>query len=403
MKKYLYSGALALAAILTLSACAKPKLDAKLSVNDIVYMSGSDLKLKDDQTLVEVSFKLENTSEDMENELKTSAKQFYLKDKDGKKVTASKLDKGDLPTLFNKNKNVEDATDDFGKLEADDYKTVSLFFEVNNDESYKLYFESKDEKTEGQTVSTNLKDFDGKTTTNVKKAVDAYFNAVLLGGESKDYSKFVSNDLDKAKGELNQYFSDSLQYSYDATDNIKPTGDEVPKVFGWVQTANRERGSYTVDNIIVAKDKAEFNVSMSTISMKAADDAYGANHPNLTDELKNYLQSNGANAGNVDQLTRQFYMETYLPNSIKEVNPSAPKTEGTNIFDNYSVELTKKTTSGLSQIKIAMSENGITIHSSTLTQVSKEHSQKLLDIKKISHLADFLLITSSKESQDIQE
>ena len=342
MKKYLYSGALALAAILTLSACAKPKLDAKLSVNDIVYMSGSDLKLKDDQTLVEVSFKLENTSEDMENELKTSAKQFYLKDKDGKKVTASKLDKGDLPTLFNKNKNVEDATDDFGKIEADDYKTVSLFFEVSNDESYKLYFESKDEKTEGQTVSTNLKDFDGKTTTNVKKAVDAYFNAVLLGGESKDYSKFVSNDLDKAKGELNQYFSDSLQYSYDATDNIKPTGDEIPKVFGWVQTANRERGSYTVDNIIVAKDKAEFNVSMSTISLKAADDAYGANHPNLTDDLKNYLQSNGANAGNVDQLTRQYYMETYLPNSIKEVSPSAPKTEGTNIFDNYSVELTKK-------------------------------------------------------------
>ena len=342
MKKYLYSGALALAAILTLSACAKPKLDAKLSVNDIVYMSGSDLKLKDDQTLVEVSFKLENTSEDMENELKTSAKQFYLKDKDGKKVTASKLDKGDLPTLFNKNKNVEDATDDFGKLEADDYKTVSLFFEVNNDESYKLYFESKDEKTEGQTVSTNLKDFDGKTTTSVKKAIDAYFNAVLLGGESKDYSKFVSNDLDKAKGELNQYFSDSLQYSYDETDHIKPTGDEVPKVFGWVQTANRERGSYTVDNIIVAKDKAEFNVSMSTISLKAADDAYGANHPNLTDDLKNYLQSNGANAGNVDQLTRQYYMETYLPNSIKEVSPSAPKTEGTNIFDNYSVELTKK-------------------------------------------------------------
>lgn len=342
MKKYLYSGALALAAVLTLSACAKPKLDAKLSVNDIVYMSGSDLKLKDDQTLVEVSFKLENTSEDMENELKTSAKQFYLKDKDGKKVTASKLDKSDLPTLFNKNKNVEDATDDFGKIEADDYKTVSLFFEVNNDESYKLYFESKDEKTEGQTVSTNLKDFDGKTTTNVKKAIDAYFNAVLLGGESKDYSKFVSNDLDKAKGELNQYFSDSLQYSYDDTDHIKPTGDEIPKVFGWVQTANRERGSYTVDNIIVAKDKAEFNVSMSTISMKAADDAYGANHPNLTDDLKNYLQSNGANAGNVDQLTRQFYMETYLPNSIKEVNPSAPKTEGTNIFDNYSVELTKK-------------------------------------------------------------
>ena len=342
MKKYLYSGALALVAVFTLSACAKPKLDAKLSVNDIVYMSGSDLKLKDDQTLVEVSFKLENTSEDMENELKTSAKQFYLKDEDGKKVTASKIDKDDLPTLFNKNKNVEDATDDFRKVEADDYKTVSLFFEVNNDESYKLYFESKDEKTEGQTVSTSLKDFDGQTTTNVKKAVDAYFNAVLLGGESKDYSKFVSNDLDKAKGELSQYFSDSLQYSYDETDNIKPTGDEIPKVLGWVQTANRERGSYSVDNIIVTKDKAEFNVDMSTISMKAADDAYAANHPNLTDDLKNYLQSNGANAGNVDQLTRQYYMETYLPNSIKEVSPSAPKTEGTNIFSDYSVELTKK-------------------------------------------------------------
>ena len=374
MKKYLYSGALALAAILTLSACAKPKLDAKLSVNDIVYMSGSDLKLKDDQTLVEVSFKLENTSEDMENELKTSAKQFYLKDKDGKKVTASKLDKGDLPTLFNKNKNVEDATDDFGKLEADDYKTVSLFFEVNNDESYKLYFESKDEKTEGQTVSTSLKDFDGKTTTNVKKAIDAYFNAVLLGGESKDYSKFVSNDLDKAKGELNQYFSDSLQYSYNETDHIKPTGDEIPKVFGWVQTANRERGRYTVDNIIVAKDKAEFNVSMSTISMKAADDAYGANHPNLTDDLKNYLQSNGANAGNVDQLTRQYYMETYLPNSIKEVSTSAPKTEGTNIFDNYSVELTKM---GLLSTLLRLHRSARNTH------------KKLLDIKKISHLADF--------------
>ena len=342
MKKYLYSGALALVAAFTLSACAKPKLDAKLSVNDIVYMSGSDLKLKDDQTLVEVSFKLENTSEDMENELKTSAKQFYLKDEDGKKVTASKIEKDDLPTLFNKNKNVEDATDDFGKVEADDYETVSLFFEVNNDENYKLYFESKDEKTEGQTVSTSLKDFDGQTTTNVKKAVDAYFNAVLLGGESKDYSKFVSNDLDKAKGELSQYFSDSLQYSYDETDNIKPTGDEVPKVFGWVQTANRERGSYSVDNIIVTNDKAEFNVDMSTISMKAADDAYIANHPSLTDDLKNYLQSNGANAGNVDQLTRQYYMETYLPNSIKEVSPSAPKTEGTNIFNDYSVELTKK-------------------------------------------------------------
>ena len=157
MKKYLYSGALALATILTLSACAKPKLDAKLSVNDVVQMSGSNLKLKDNQSLIEVSFKLENTSEDMEKDLKTSAKQFYLKDKDGKKVTASKLDKSDLPSLFKKNKDVKDATDDFGKVESDDYKSASLFFEVKNNQTYKLYFESKDEKTEGETVSTDLK------------------------------------------------------------------------------------------------------------------------------------------------------------------------------------------------------------------------------------------------------
>ena len=50
---------------------------------------------------------------------------------------------------------------------------------------------------------------------------------------------------------------------------------------------------------------------MSTISMKSADDAYAANHPRLIDDLKNYLQSNGANAGNRDQLTRQYCMETY--------------------------------------------------------------------------------------------
>jgi len=143
MKKYLYSGALALATILTLSACAKPKLDAKLSVNDVVQMSGSNLKLKDNQSLIEVSFKLENTSEDMEKDLKTSAKQFYLKDKDGKKVTASKLDKSDLPSLFKKNKDVKDAADDFGKVESDDYKSVSLFFEVKNNQTYTLNLKMK--------------------------------------------------------------------------------------------------------------------------------------------------------------------------------------------------------------------------------------------------------------------
>ena len=81
---------------------------------------------------------------------------------------------------------------------------------------------------------------------------------------------------------------------------------------------------------------------MSTISMKVADDAYATNYPSLTDDRKKHLQSNGTNAGNVDQLTRQYYMETYLPNSIKKVSPSVPKTDETNIFKDYSVELTKK-------------------------------------------------------------
>ena len=106
---------------------SKPKLDAKLSVNDIIYMSRRALKLKDDQTLVEASFKREQISEDMKNEPKTSTKQFYLKDEDGKKVTASKIDKDDLPTLLTKNNNVENATDDFGKVEANDYKTSLSF------------------------------------------------------------------------------------------------------------------------------------------------------------------------------------------------------------------------------------------------------------------------------------
>ena len=114
-------------AVFTLSAFTKPKLDAKLSVNAIVYMSRRALKLKDNQTLVKASLKLEQISEDMKNELKTSAKQFYLKDEDGKKVTATKIDKDDLPTLFTKNNNIENATDDFGKVEANDYKTSLSF------------------------------------------------------------------------------------------------------------------------------------------------------------------------------------------------------------------------------------------------------------------------------------
>lgn len=71
------------------------------------------------------------------------------------------------------------------------------------------------ERQRGRLFQPVPKNFDGQTTTNVKKDVDAYFNEVLLGGESKNYNKFVSTDLGKAKSELSQYFSDSLQYSYD--------------------------------------------------------------------------------------------------------------------------------------------------------------------------------------------
>ena len=119
-------------AVFTLSACAKPKLDAKLSVNDIIYMSRRALKLKDDQTLVEASFKREQISEDMKNEPKTSTKQFYLKDEDDKKSQQVRLTKMTYLSLH-QNNNIENATDDFGKVEANDYKTQSLFFEVNND------------------------------------------------------------------------------------------------------------------------------------------------------------------------------------------------------------------------------------------------------------------------------
>lgn len=342
MKKYLYTGALALSTVAILSACSKPKLEADLRVDDIIHMTSSKLDLKDNQTLIEVNFKLENTSEDMDTELKTSAKQFYLQGKDGKKIKASSLDKSDLPYLFRSNDKVEETTSDFKKIDAEDSKNFSLFFQVTNDEQYKLYFESKDEKTEGQTVSTELKDFDGQATSKVKKAIDAYVQAVLLGGENGDYDKTVANDLNTAKSELTDYFTNNLKYGYTETSNIMPTGDEVPQVLSWIQTANRERGSYTVDNIIVTEKKAEFNMDMQTLSMKAADDAYSSSHPNITDDLKAYFQSHGGNASNVDQITKQYYMENYLPNAIKESTPVTPKSEGTDIFSGYSLELTKK-------------------------------------------------------------
>lgn len=71
------------------------------------------------------------------------------------------------------------------------------------------------EKTEGQTVSTSQKISMVKQLPMLKKILMLILTLVLLGGESKNYNKFVSTDLGKAKSELSQYFSDSLQYSYD--------------------------------------------------------------------------------------------------------------------------------------------------------------------------------------------
>ena len=58
--------------------------------------------------------------------------------------------------------------------------------------------------------------------------------------------------------------------------------------------------------------------------------------------LKTTYKAMVTNAGNRDQLTRQYCMETYLPNSIKKASPSVAKTDETNIFKGCSVELTKK-------------------------------------------------------------
>ena len=46
----------------------------------IVYMSRRGLKLKVDQSLVEASLKINQIYKDMKNQLKTSAKEFLLKD-----------------------------------------------------------------------------------------------------------------------------------------------------------------------------------------------------------------------------------------------------------------------------------------------------------------------------------
>ena len=140
---------------------------------------------------------------------------------------------------------------------------------------------------------------------------------------------------------------------------------------------------------------------MSTISMKVADHAYATNHPSLTDDLKKHLQSNGTNAGNIGQLTRQYYMETYLPNSIKKVSPSVPKTDETNIFKDYSVELTKKDDKWAFSDKDNYVERWDYYLLPYTYTGQQETITKNVKHKKISQTAD--LITTCKDSQDIQE
>ena len=342
MKNYVYAGGLTLATLLGLSACSTPQLEAQISVDNIVQMSGSELELKNNHSLIEVTFKLENTSKDMETELKTSAKQFYLEGKDGKQIKASSKDVSDLPDVFSSSNKVEEKTDTFKAIDAEESKTFSLFFEVANNDTYQLYFESNDEDTKGQTVSTNLDSFDGQASSKIEKAANAYIQTILLGQESPDYDKTVANDRNQAKTEFSNYFSDNLEYGYETTSNIMPTGDEVPQVLSWIQTAKRERGNYKIDHILIANKKAEFRINMQTINMKAADDSYSSSHPGISEELQNYFQSYGANTSNADQITKQFYMENYLPNAIKEATPVAPKSEGIDIFSDYSIELTLK-------------------------------------------------------------
>ncbi|MGT2906768.1 DUF5105 domain-containing protein [Streptococcus dentiloxodontae] len=341
MKKAFYLGAIALGATIVLAACAKPELEASLSVGNISYLSGTDLDLKDNQTLIQVDFTLENTAK-KDATIATSAKQFYLEDSEGNKVKAQKVDVDDLPDTMS---SVDPASDSsaFDELLAGDSENVTYFFKVNNKEDYKVVFESKDEKTKGQTVEAKLKNFDGDTINSVKSAVDSYFSAVLLGGESGDYDTYVANDLNTAKSEFSSYFSDSLSYGFGGESSyLMPTGDEIPKVLSWIQTANRERGSYTVDNIIVAEDTANFNLDMKTVSLTEADKSYSSSH-DLQSEVQNYASSHGGvTSDNVQSVAKQYYMETYLPNSIKEVTPTKPTSTGTDVFDGYSFELTKE-------------------------------------------------------------
>ena len=61
---------------------------------------------------------------------------------------------------------------------------------------------------------------------------------------------------------------------------------------------------------------------MSTISMKAADDAYAANHPSLTDDLKKHLQSiANTEVGDRNNFYKQlnYIKQRYICHNLNEV------------------------------------------------------------------------------------
>ena len=65
------------------------------------------------------------------------------------------------------------------KLKLTTTRLSHSFSKLTTTKAINSILNQKMRKQRDKTVSTNLKDFDGKTTTNVKKAIDAYFNAVF--------------------------------------------------------------------------------------------------------------------------------------------------------------------------------------------------------------------------------
>lgn len=83
-------------------------------------------------------------------------------------------------------------------------------------------------------------------------------------------------------------------------------------------------------------------------------------------------------------------METYLPNSIKKVSPSVPKTDETNIFKDCSVELTKKDDKWAFSDKDSYVEKWDYYLLSYTYTGQQETITKNVKHKKISRTADFL-------------